>query len=154
MIRFLGLEAVRDTQVRELPYGLQKRVELTRALVTEPDLLSLDEPMAGMNREETIEMGRFVLGVRKNWGTTVLLIEHDMNMVMRLSDHVVVLSFGLPISQGTPDEVLTEANVAAVYGADVVIARHPQTGAPVVLPRGVEKRPSGPCVFGTRSDER
>jgi branched-chain amino acid transport system ATP-binding protein len=115
IIGMLELDHVQHSFVEDLPYGLQKRVELARALVVRPKILMLDEPVAGMNREETIEMGRFVLDVRKNWGTTVLLIEHDMNMVMRLSDHVVVLSFGLPISQGTPDEVRAEPKVIEAY---------------------------------------
>jgi branched-chain amino acid transport system ATP-binding protein len=115
IVGMLELDHVQHSPVEDLPYGLQKRVELARALVMRPKILMLDEPVAGMNREEKREMGRFVLDVRKNWKTTVLLIEHDMSMVMELSDHVVVLSFGKQVSQGTPDEIRNDQNVIEAY---------------------------------------
>ena len=115
MIRFLGLEAVRDTQVRELPYGFQKCVELARALVAEPDLLSLDEPMAGMNREEKEDMCRIILGANEKLEITVVLIEHDMTVVMDISDRVVVLDHGRKIADGMPDDVRANEDVIDVY---------------------------------------
>ena len=120
VISLLELDHVQHNHVEDLPYGLQKRVELARALVMRPKILLLDEPVAGMNREEKREMSRFVLGVKKDWNTTVLLIEHDMSMVMGISDHVVVLSFGKPIASGTPDQVRTNPDVIKAYlgGAD------------------------------------
>ena len=115
IIGLLELDHVQNLPVEELAYGLQKRVELARALVMRPKILLLDEPVAGMNREEKREMSRFVLGVRKDWNTTVLLIEHDMSMVMGISDHVVVLSFGKTIAFGTPDEVRSSPDVIKAY---------------------------------------
>ena len=115
IIGLLELDQVQHHPVEELAYGLQKRVELARALVMRPKILLLDEPVAGMNREEKREMSRFVLGVRKDWNTTVLLIEHDMSMVMGISDHVVVLSFGKTIALGTPDEVRNNPDVIKAY---------------------------------------
>lgn len=115
VIGLLELDHVQHKPVEDLAYGLQKRVELARALVMKPKLLLLDEPVAGMNREEKREMSRFVAGVRQNWNTTVLLIEHDMSMVMEISDHIVVLSFGRPIASGTPDEVRTNPDVIKAY---------------------------------------
>jgi branched-chain amino acid transport system ATP-binding protein len=115
IVSVLDLAHVQDSRVEDLPYGLQKRVELARALVMRPKVLLLDEPVAGMNREEKREMSRFVLDVRKNWQTTVLLIEHDMGMVMGISDHIVVLSFGKPIASGTPDEVRANPDVIKAY---------------------------------------
>jgi branched-chain amino acid transport system ATP-binding protein len=115
IVGLLELDHVQHHPVEDLSYGLQKRVELARALVMKPKILLLDEPVAGMNREEKREMSRFVTDVRDNWNTTVLLIEHDMSMVMGISDHIVVLSFGKPIASGTPDEVRANPEVIQAY---------------------------------------
>jgi branched-chain amino acid transport system ATP-binding protein len=101
--------------VGTLPSGLQKRVELGRALALQPRLLLLDEPMAGMNVEEKEDMARFILDLRDEWGITVLMVEHDMGMVMDLSDHVVVLNFGEVIARGTPREVQDDPEVVRAY---------------------------------------
>jgi branched-chain amino acid transport system ATP-binding protein len=115
IIDFLEIQPIRKTPVGRLPYGLQKRVELARALAAEPDLLLLDEPMAGMNVEEKQDMCRFVLDVNDQFGTTIVLIEHDMGVVMDISDRVVVLDYGKKIGDGTPDEVMKNPEVIQAY---------------------------------------
>ncbi len=115
IIDFLEIQAFRKTPVGRLPYGLQKRVDLGRALAMEPTLLLLDEPMAGMNTEEKQDMCRFILDVNDEFGTTIVLIEHDMGVVMDLSDRVVVLDYGKKIGDGTPDEVRSNQNVIDAY---------------------------------------
>jgi len=115
VIDFLEIEHIRKTPVGRLPYGLQKRVELARALAAEPELLLLDEPMAGMNLEEKQDMSRFILGVNDQLGTTIVLIEHDMSVVMDLSDRVVVLDYGRKIADGTPEEVRNNKDVIDAY---------------------------------------
>ena len=115
IIDFLQIAAIRKIPVGRLAYGLQKRVELGRALAMEPDLLLLDEPMAGMNLEEKEDMSRFILDVNQQYGTTIALIEHDIGVVMDLSDRVVVLDYGRKIADGTPDEVKRDANVIRAY---------------------------------------
>ena len=115
IIDFLEIPQIRKVQVGRLPYGLQKRVELARALAMEPDLLLLDEPMAGMNLEEKEDMSRYILDVNREFGTTIALIEHDMGVVMDLSDRVVVLEYGRKIADGTPDEVKHDARVIDAY---------------------------------------
>ncbi|MBX3589214.1 MAG: ABC transporter ATP-binding protein [Ramlibacter sp.] len=115
LIDFLEIQAYRKTPVGQLPYGLQKRVDLGRALAMEPQVLLLDEPMAGMNVEEKQDMSRFVLDVNDEFGTTVVLIEHDMSVVMDISDRVVVLDYGKKIGDGTPDEVRNNEEVINAY---------------------------------------
>jgi branched-chain amino acid transport system ATP-binding protein len=115
IIDFLEIPQIRKIPVGRLPYGLQKRVELGRALAMEPDLLLLDEPMAGMNMEEKEDMSRYILDVNNHFGTTIALIEHDMGVVMDLSDRVVVLEYGRKIADGTPDEVKRDQRVIDAY---------------------------------------
>jgi branched-chain amino acid transport system ATP-binding protein len=115
VIDFLEIEHIRKTPVGRLPYGLQKRVELGRALAAEPEILLLDEPMAGMNVEEKQDMCRFILDVNDHFGTTIVLIEHDMGVVMDISDRVVVLDYGKKIGDGSPEEVMSNPEVIAAY---------------------------------------
>ena len=115
IIDFLEIQAIRRTPVGRLPYGLQKRVELGRALALEPDLLLLDEPMAGMNIEEKQDMCRFILDVNDQYGTTIALIEHDMGVVMDISDRVAVLDYGKKLAEGTPEEVRENQDVIDAY---------------------------------------
>ncbi|MBV1866448.1 MAG: ABC transporter ATP-binding protein [Marinosulfonomonas sp.] len=115
VIDFLEIQNIRKTPVARLPYGLKKRVELARALAAEPQLLLLDEPMAGMNVEEKEDMSRFILDVNDEFGTTIALIEHDMGVVMDLSDRVVVMDYGKNIGDGTPEEIRNNQAVIDAY---------------------------------------
>jgi branched-chain amino acid transport system ATP-binding protein len=115
IIDFLEIPQIRKIPVGRLPYGLQKRVELGRALAMEPELLLLDEPMAGMNLEEKEDMSRYIIDVNNHFGTTIALIEHDMGVVMDLSDRVVVLDYGRKIADGTPDNVKSDQKVIDAY---------------------------------------
>ena len=115
IIDFLEIQAYRKTQVGRMPYGLQKRVDLGRALAMEPQVLLLDEPMAGMNVEEKQDMSRFILDVNDEFGTTIVLIEHDMGVVMDISDRVVVLDYGRKIGDGSPQEVRANPDVISAY---------------------------------------
>ena len=115
IIDFLEIQAIRKTPVGRLPYGLQKRVDLGRALAMEPSLLLLDEPMAGMNVEEKQDMCRFILDVNEEFGTSIVLIEHDMSVVMDISDRVVVLDYGKKIGDGSPDDVRGNQDVINAY---------------------------------------
>ncbi len=118
IIDFLEIEHIRKKIVGTLAYGLQKRVELARALALDPKLILLDEPMAGMNLEETEDMVRYVLDINQEWGVTVILVEHDMGVVMDISDRVVVLDFGQKIGEGTPEEVQKNPDVIRAYLGD------------------------------------
>ncbi len=115
VIQFLRIHPWRHVLVGKLSYGLQKRVELARALAAEPRLLLLDEPMAGMNAEEKVEMSQFIRDINRELGTTIVLIEHDIGVVMGLSDHVVVLDYGRKIGDGTPEQVRNDPQVIAAY---------------------------------------
>jgi len=115
IIDFLEIEAIRKRPVGALPYGLQKRVELGRALALEPKVLLLDEPMGGMNVEEKEDMARFILDTNEEWGTTIVLIEHDMGVVMDISQRVAVLDLGTKIAEGEPQEVRAHPQVVKAY---------------------------------------
>ena len=115
IIDFLGLSPYRHHPAGKLPYGVQKRVELGRALAAEPRLVLLDEPMAGMNLEETEDMARYILDLNEEWGVTVFLVEHDMGVVMDISDRVVVLDFGQVLAVGAPEAVQADPAVVAAY---------------------------------------
>lgn len=115
IIDLLEIEAIRKRVVHTLPYGLQKRVELARALAMEPRVLLLDEPAAGMNLEETEDMARFILDINEEWGVTIILIEHDMGVVMDISDRVCVLDFGQKIAEGKPEEIRHNPKVIQAY---------------------------------------
>lgn len=112
---FLEIDHIRHAPVAALPYGMQKRVELARALAMRPRLLLLDEPVAGMNREEKEDIARFILDVKEQWDVTILMVEHDMDMVMDISDTVHVLNFGKVIAGGTPEDVQADAGVIEAY---------------------------------------
>ena len=115
VIDFLEIDHIRKLPITMLPYGLQKRVELGRALAMQPKVLLLDEPVAGMNREETGDMARFILDVQQEFGTTILLVDHDMHMVMDICSHIVVLNFGQQIAEGAPADVSANPAVIEAY---------------------------------------
>ena len=115
VLDFLEMEHIRNQPVASLSYGLRKRVELARALAMKPGILMLDEPVAGMNREEKEDMARCILDVKEEWGVTILMVEHDMGLVMDISDHVVVLNFGQVIASGKPVEIQNNPDVIAAY---------------------------------------
>jgi branched-chain amino acid transport system ATP-binding protein len=129
IIDFLRIQDLRRRPTGSLAYGLQKRVELGRALALDPKVLLLDEPMGGCNHEEKEDMARFILDVNEEWGTTVILIEHDMGVVMDISDRVAVLDMGAKIAEGTPDEVRANPQVIKAYLGD-------PKGTPTEQPRG------------------
>lgn len=115
IIDFLEMEAIRKQEVKILPYGQRKRVELGRALALEPQIILLDEPTAGMNLEEKEDMVRFILDINEEKGTTILLVEHDMDIVMDISDRIIVFDFGNKIAEGTPDEIKKDQRVIKAY---------------------------------------
>ncbi len=143
IIDFLEIQAWRKTPVGRLPYGLQKRVDLGRALAMEPQVLLLDEPMAGMNVEEKQDMSRFILDVNDEFGTTIVLIEHDMGVVMDISDRVVVLDYGKKIGDGTPEEVRNNEDVIRAY-----LGTASAGPAPSAAPVAPATRPAAVAVEG------
>ncbi|MCX5851228.1 MAG: ABC transporter ATP-binding protein [Deltaproteobacteria bacterium] len=118
LIDFLEMQAIRKTPVGSLPYGLRKRVELGRAMALEPKLLVLDEPFAGMNLEEKEDMVRFLMEMNVRWGQTMILVEHDMSIVMSISQRIVVLNFGEKLAEGTPEEIQNDIHVVRAYLGD------------------------------------
>ena len=131
IIDFLKIQDLRRRPTGSLAYGLRKRVELGRALALDPRILLLDEPMGGMNQEEKEDMARFVLDVNEEWETTVILIEHDMGVVMDISDRIVVLDMGQKIAEGTPDEVRANPQVIKAYLGETKPGAPPRVGGPV-----------------------
>jgi len=123
IVDFLELEQWRSLPVGLLPYGVQRRVELGRALATEPKLLLLDEPVAGMNLEETEDTARYILDIRDELDIPIVMVEHDMGLVMDIADRVLVLDFGLPIATGTPDQVQRDPDVVRAYLGQEVAAK-------------------------------
>ena len=115
IIEFLQIQSIRNTPVSKLSYGLQKRVELGRAMAMEPELLLLDEPMAGMNLEEKQDLSCFIMEINREFGTTILAIEHDMSVVMDISDHIIVMDYGEKIGDGTPEEIKSNPKVVEAY---------------------------------------
>jgi iron complex transport system ATP-binding protein len=160
--RAIAVDAMKSTDilrlaprpVSTLSGGERQRVFVAMALVQQAPVLLLDEPTSNLDLAAQATIMALVQRLCRERGDTVLVAMHDLTLAAQWCDRLILMDGGKVRTQGPPDRVLTEANVAAVYGADVVIVRHPQTGAPVVLPKSAEKRPSTPCVFGTRSDER
>ena len=119
LLKIVGLDDVANEKATSLPYGKQRLLEIARALATEPSLLLLDEPAAGMNPQETEELGAFIQRIKKQFNLTILIIEHHMNLIMDISDRIYVVDFGRLIAQGTPDEIQNnDAVIAAYLGGD------------------------------------
>src|SRR3989339_1966701 len=125
IVDFLEIEQIRKSVVHTLPFGLQKRVEMARALAMKPKILLLDEPATGMNQEETEDMARYIMDINEEWGVTIILIEHDMGLVMAISDRICVLDFGVKIAEGEPEEVRRNEQVIKAYlgQADLALSR-------------------------------
>ena len=115
LLKILGLEDVRDELATSLPYGKQRRLEIARALATKPELLLLDEPAAGMHPQETLELTQFIARIRDEFGLTIFMIEHHMDLVMEISDRIYVLDFGKTIAEGTPEEIRSNPRVIEAY---------------------------------------
>ncbi|HMA34534.1 MAG TPA: ABC transporter ATP-binding protein [Chloroflexia bacterium] len=130
LLRFTGLTAAAGQLAKNLPYGDQRRLEVARAMATQPQLLLLDEPTAGMNPHETATMMTFIARLRQEWGVTILLIEHDMRIVMRISDRVTVLDHGVKIAEGSPDEIRADPRVVEAYLGRPLWLATPQSAAP------------------------